>query len=105
MRAGVDAEAKAREIANEAVGVKEESQRITVEYIAELEKEMLDAAEKYEFERAAQLRDRIEAMREELGNNTTIFEFNKKQNKERRKRGRRRGSSDSGRGLVPKPER
>ena len=105
VRAGVDAEAKAREIANEAVGVKEESQRITVEYIAELEKEMLDAAEKYEFERAAQLRDRIEAMREELGNNTTIFEFNKKQNKERRKRGRRRGSSDSGRGLVPKPER
>ena len=105
VRAGVDAEVKAREIANEAVGVKEESQRITVEYIAELEKEMLDAAEKYEFERAAQLRDRIEAMREELGNNTTIFEFNKKQNKERRKRGRRRGSSDSGRGLVPKPER
>ena len=105
VRAGVDAEVKAREIANEAVGVKEESQRITVEYIAALEKEMLDAAEKYEFERAAQLRDRIEAMREELGNNTTIFEFNKKQNKERRKRGRRRGSSDSGRGLVPKPER
>ncbi len=105
VRAGIDAEAKAREIANDAAGIKEEQQYITVEYLAELEKEMLDAAEKYEFERAAQLRDRIEAMREELGNNTPVFEFNKKQSKGRRRRGRHNGGQDYGRGLVPKPER
>ena len=36
------------------------------EYIAQLEKEMYEAAEKLEFERAAELRDEIAELREEL---------------------------------------
>ncbi len=35
-----------------------------VRYIAELEESMRDAARKFEFEKAAQLRDRVKALRE-----------------------------------------
>ena len=47
--------------------VTDETQYITEEYLAELEAEMLAAAEALEFERAAALRDRIEQMREQIG--------------------------------------
>ncbi len=53
--------------ANAAVGRGDEAQYITEEYLAELEAEMLAAAEALEFERAAALRDRIEQMRDQIG--------------------------------------
>jgi len=61
---------------------------ITQEYINELEAEMLDAAERLEFERAAILRDKIEAMRKHIGKNASakMFDFGKKG--KRKKRGR-----------------
>ena len=40
---------------------------MTEEFIRELEKEMLDAAEKLDFERAAQLRDRVRQLKEKVG--------------------------------------
>ena len=43
---------------------RDEAQYITEEYLAELEGEMMAAAEALEFERAATIRDRIEQMRE-----------------------------------------
>ncbi len=49
------------------MGQAEEAQYITEEYLAELEAEMLAAAEELEFERAAAIRDRIGQMRRQLG--------------------------------------
>jgi len=59
IRRGIEEEISARKIEQEAVGAGSETQYITQEYLAALEKEMLDAAENLEFERAATLRDRI----------------------------------------------
>ena len=53
---------------------------ITQEYINELEKEMLEAAEHLEFERAAILRDKIEEMRKHIGKSASakMFDFGRK---------------------------
>lgn len=58
IRRGIEEEIGARTIARRAVG-RDETQDATAEYLAALEAEMLDAAEKLEFERAALLRDKI----------------------------------------------
>ncbi len=106
IRDGIEADAASRELANDAVAKSEGSEYITLEYLDELEREMLEAAEKYEFERAALLRDRIEKMREEIGKKTTIFQFERQEKKERGKYGRRRsGGKSNGRTSVPKPGR
>jgi excinuclease ABC subunit B len=49
------------------VGRSDEAQYITEEYLAELEAEMMAAADALEFERAAGIRDRIEKMRSSMG--------------------------------------
>ncbi len=67
IRAGIESQAAAHAQANAAVGRTDEAQYITEEYIAELEAEMLAAAESLEFERAASLRDRITVMRDSIG--------------------------------------
>lgn len=109
VRAGIDAEIAARERANEAAGVGDEQEYITREYVAALEKEMLEAADAFEFERAAELRDQVEALREQIGKKTTVAEFERQSRKSGRGRGRgKRGGRDgssTGRSRVPKPER
>jgi excinuclease ABC subunit B len=67
IHAGIEAHAAAHAKANAAVGKTDETQYITEEYLKELEAEMLSAAESLEFERAANLRDRITAMRDSVG--------------------------------------
>ncbi len=64
---GIEQEAEAFRCANAAVGRKDDVQMITEEYISELEAEMLEAADKMEFERAAVIRDRIEQIRTQIG--------------------------------------
>jgi excinuclease ABC subunit B len=64
---GIESVAAAHAKANAAVGRTEETQYITEEYLAELEAEMLAAADGLEFERAAAIRDRIERMRDSIG--------------------------------------
>ena len=103
IRDGIQAEADARERVATSVGLKDDSELITLEYLDELEKEMLEAAEKLDFETAARLRDRIEAMREKIGQRTTVFQFDRETKKKRGGRGRRGRDGDSSR--VPKPER
>lgn len=109
VRAGIDAEIAVRERANEAAGVGDEQEYITREYVAALEKEMLEAADAFEFERAAELRDQVEALREQIGKKTTVAEFERQSRKTGRGRGRgKRGGRDgssTGRSRVPKPER
>ncbi len=64
---GIEADAAAYARSQAAVGRTEEAQYITEEFLAELQGEMVAAAEALEFERAAALRDRIEQMRRQLG--------------------------------------
>ncbi|MBX3424499.1 MAG: excinuclease ABC subunit UvrB [Pirellulales bacterium] len=67
IRRGIESDAQAHANANAAVGRTDETVYVTEEYIAELEAEMLAAAEALEFERAAAIRDRIERMRDNIG--------------------------------------
>ena len=64
--AGSRRRSRPRPIARKAVG-RDEATDATEEYLAALEAEMLDAAEKLEFERAAALRDKILELRSAQG--------------------------------------
>ena len=72
-------------------------------YLAELEKEMFEAAEKMEFERAAALRDRITQYRDQLGKKTTEVAVDRYQ-PQGNKRKKRSGNAALG-AKVPRPKR
>ena len=63
IRQGIELELKARRTAREVIGATDEAFEAE-ELIRQLEEEMLAAAEKTEFEKAAQLRDQIRLIRE-----------------------------------------
>ncbi|MBT6157800.1 MAG: excinuclease ABC subunit UvrB [Planctomycetaceae bacterium] len=108
IRRGIEDEIEARHVAQHAAGIADETEYVTQEYIAELEAEMLAAAENLEFERAAQLRDRILAAKKQQGQpikagDETTAGFATSGNQRRRgKKGGRRGNRGK---RVPKPER
>ncbi|MGL6096996.1 MAG: excinuclease ABC subunit UvrB [Fimbriiglobus sp.] len=60
----IEDEIESHKVAQEAAGVKEQDY-VTAEYLEELQKEMLEAAQNLEFERAAQLRDKLAQLRGE----------------------------------------
>ncbi|MDG3008011.1 excinuclease ABC subunit UvrB [Paludisphaera mucosa] len=62
IRKGIEEEIQARTVARQAVH-RDEATDASEEYLSALEAEMLDAAEKLEFERAAALRDKIHQLR------------------------------------------
>ena len=62
IKKGIEDEVSSRKIVYESVAESEE-EYVTQEFVNELEEEMLKAAESLEFERAAELRDRIQAIR------------------------------------------
>ncbi|MGR3177208.1 MAG: excinuclease ABC subunit UvrB [Candidatus Anammoxibacter sp.] len=64
IRDGIKAEYSAKKIVKEVVRESEE-EYVTQEYINELEEEMRDVAEKLDFEKAAELRDRINKLKGE----------------------------------------
>jgi excinuclease ABC subunit B len=66
IRKGIEEEIAARQIERDAAGVGDEVQYVTQEFIHSLESEMLAAAENLEFERAANLRDRILDLKRQL---------------------------------------
>jgi excinuclease ABC subunit B len=66
IRRGIEEEIQARAEVRKAVG-RDEQTEATEEFLAELEAEMLKAAESLDFERAAALRDRIVQLRAERG--------------------------------------
>ena len=67
IKKGIEEEIEARRLAQEAVGMKSETELVTREYLNELEGEMMTAAEELDFERAAQLRDRILQLKKNMG--------------------------------------
>jgi excinuclease ABC subunit B len=103
IRRGIEEEIQARKIEREAAG-QSETQYVTQEYIAELEAEMLAAAESLEFERAAQLRDRIQELQRKMGQKITVHAETDGE-KEPRGRGRKGKGRHSGRQRVPRPQR
>jgi excinuclease ABC subunit B len=66
IRRGIEEEIQAKTIARQAVG-RDEATDANEEYLGALEAEMLEAAEKLEFERAAALRDKILELRSKDG--------------------------------------
>ena len=67
IRKGIEEEIAARKIERESAGVTEEAKFVTQEFITELEREMLEAAQGLDFERAAHLRDRITDLKKQIG--------------------------------------
>ena len=59
IRAALQEKLKARSIAKEAIGIEEDDDYDLLQKITEIEKEMLEAAEELNFEKAAKLRDMI----------------------------------------------
>ena len=90
IRKGIEEEIAARQLERESVGMASEEQYVTNEYIAELEAEMLQAAEKLDFERAAQLRDRVNELKDKIGEKVPA-----ESSAPRKKRGRKRQRSSA----------
>ena len=90
IRKGIEEEIAARQVEREAVGFGTEEKFVTAELLKELEQEMLQAAEKLDFERAAQLRDRVEELKGKMGERVPDEKAKKSTG---RKKGRRRNSA------------
>ncbi|MBN2476017.1 MAG: excinuclease ABC subunit UvrB [Pirellulales bacterium] len=101
IHAGIEAAVEAHARSNAAVGRADETQYITEEYLAELEAEMMTAAEALEFERAAALRDRIQQMHEQLGKPLAEAKIEHATRSQRGKRRTRHGAP----ARVPKPKK
>lgn len=89
IRRGIEEEIAARHIVQESSGVKDDRTYITHEFIAELEAEMLAAAEQLDFERAAQLRDRIMQLKKQIGNAVSLSEHEPAKLQKKKPRGRK----------------
>ncbi len=99
---GIGADLKTRQEATEAATSGDDTVYITEEYIAELEKEMLNAAEELEFERAGHLRDRISQLKDAIGKPLSSVETERSGSKKGRKSKGRRGGKRS---KVPRPRK
>ncbi len=105
IHAGIEAEAAAHAEANAKVGRTDETQYITEEYIAELEAEMLAAAEEMEFERAATIRDRISQLREQVGRPVAAVREHDTAAVKKRGGKKKMGDPVAWKGRVPRPKR
>ncbi|MCA9194040.1 MAG: excinuclease ABC subunit UvrB [Planctomycetales bacterium] len=100
IKAGIEAASQAHQKARNAVRGEPSSQVVTQEMIELLEKEMLQAAEDLEFERAATLRDKLIALRNNLEQVVDMDDLEDAQPVGAKRRGRKRGG-----GRVPRPKK
>jgi excinuclease ABC subunit B len=105
IKKGIEEEIEARRVAQEAAGIASEAEFVTQEFVNALEAEMLAAAEAQDYERAAELRDRIILSKKQMGQPLTAAEALAAATSAARKRGRGRKSGQRRGGRVPKPER
>lgn len=102
---GIEADAEAHAKVTGVVDDSDDQLFITREYINELEKEMLEAADRLEFEKAAALRDRIKSMSDFIGKKTSVFKNAvQKEARAKGRRGRKNRSAPFSK-RVPKPEK
>ncbi|WP_436716112.1 excinuclease ABC subunit UvrB [Roseiconus lacunae] len=107
IKSGIESEAAKRRQTNAAAQEESDATYITIEFIEELEREMLAAAEDLEFERAAQLRDRVLQLKDNLGKPLSEVEFEKTSSTGGGRDQRRKGARGTakGRGKIPRPKR
>ncbi|MEM9828304.1 MAG: excinuclease ABC subunit UvrB [Planctomycetota bacterium] len=107
IRHGIEADkAKHKKETAEAVG-ESETVYITLEYVEAIEREMLEAAENLEFERAAKLRDRALQLKEHIGKPLSEIEYDASSSGgssggRQRRRGRKK---TGGRAKIPRPKK
>jgi excinuclease ABC subunit B len=105
IRRGIEEEIAANNLVQNTAGVNE-TYYVTQEFINELEGEMMKAAESLEFERAAQLRDRIMQLKQQIGQEVPLSDSEPAKTQSKKSRRGRKGSGGGGRGgRVPKPEK
>ncbi len=109
IKKGIEEEIEARRVAQKAAGIESEAEFVTQEFISELEAEMLASAEGQDYERAAELRDRIIQLKKQLGQPLTSAEalaaaMIRIAQEGSGAGGGKKGASRRG-GRVPKPER
>jgi excinuclease ABC subunit B len=106
IRRGIEEEIEARRLVQSAGGTASEEQYVTQEFLNELEQEMLAAAEMLEFERAAQLRDRILTLKKQMGESVAAGDENSPgfASPDRRRGRGARGERGRSRGRVPRPK-
>ena len=102
IRKGIEEEIAAHNLVQETSGGNE-TYYVTQEFINELEGEMMKAAEGLEFERAAQLRDRIMQLKQQIGQEVSLSDSEPAKSQSKKSRRGRKGSGRGGR--VPKPEK
>lgn len=100
---GIEEEAAARQIVQDLSGTNDEQQFVTQELIAQLEADMLQAAEALEFEEAARIRDQIQQLKSRIGEAVPAAELEDKPGFARRGK-KQRGRGGRGR-RVPKPQK
>ena len=111
IRRGIEEEISARRIEREATGTADEAEYVTQEYLQALEAEMTTAAENLEFERAADLRDKISRLKsgghQSPDDTTNRPGFARSNRQSARKRGkpRRNQKTKASRSRVPRPKR
>jgi len=98
IKSGIEAAAQAHKKARGLVRSSSYEQVVTDDYLELLEKEMLQAAEDLEFERAAGIRDRIEQLRTQIG------EVVSETSASYEKSGGRRGGKGANR-RIPRPRK
>jgi excinuclease ABC subunit B len=100
IRAGIEQVAAAHKKVAASVGRSvDDDAYVTTEYIAELEKEMMTAADALEFERAAAIRDRITQLNEQVG--AKLSEVEERSYEPKGRRGRR----TKGQARIPRPKK
>jgi excinuclease ABC subunit B len=98
IRAGIENVVAAHKKVAAAVGKSaDDAQYVTLEYIQELEQEMLTAAEAMEFERAAAIRDRITQLNDQVGQK--LSEVDTRSYEPKGRRGKKRSSA-----RIPRPK-
>jgi excinuclease ABC subunit B len=105
IRRGIEEEVEARRVVQQAAGAKNETQFVSQELLAELEQEMLTAAQSLEFERAAKLRDRITQLKQQIGQMVDLEDASGFSEATAPKRRGRQKRGDSARGKAPRPRK
>ncbi len=106
VKAGIETDAAKRRQTSAAAKEAAEIQFITIEYVEKVEREMLEAAESLEFEKAASLRDRVVQLKENLGKPLAEVEMESNSSTNgRRKRGRKGMQVKKGQTKVPRPKK
>ena len=116
IKRGIEEEIEARRIVQQAAGATDERQFVTQEYLAELESEMFTAAQNLEFERAAQLRDRVHQLKQQMargGESIPVGDVDRpgfatsgtRERGERGRRGKGSGRGGGSKGRVPRPKK